>query len=152
MSIERILVPVDGSSHSKRAVDVAGDLALHYGAEVIALHVVHGGIPRVPKDVAAYERYEHVHLTQRELLTSSGEEIVEQAEKQLRDCGVLDVSTRVDVGHPAQAIVDFVAAELGPEDVIVMGRRGLSNLPAVFLGSTSQKVAHLIDRTIVTVK
>ena len=76
----------------------------------------------------------------------------EQAEKQLRDCGVLDVSTRVDVGHPAQAIVDFVAAELGPEDVIVMGRRGLSNLPAVFLGSTSQKVAHLIDRTIVTVK
>jgi nucleotide-binding universal stress UspA family protein len=152
MAIDRILVAVDGSGHSKRAVDVAGDLSLHYGAEVIVLHVVVGGLPRIPADVAAYERYEHTHLTERDLLETSGEEIVENADKQLRDSGVSDVTTRVEVGHPAQVIVEFADSVLGPDDVIVMGRRGLSNLPAMVLGSTSQKVSHLVDRTVITVK
>jgi nucleotide-binding universal stress UspA family protein len=36
---DKILVPVDGSRASSRAVHVAADLASRYGAEVIVLHV-----------------------------------------------------------------------------------------------------------------
>ena len=116
------------------------------------LHVVQGGVPRVPADVAAFERFERVHLSEKDLLAASGEEIVEMADKRLRDVGVPSVTTIVDVGHPAQVIVEYSVHQLGADDVIVMGRRGLSNLPAIVLGSTSQKVAHLVDRTIITVK
>ncbi len=35
---DKLLVAVDGSSHSDRAVDLAGDMAGHYGSEVILLH------------------------------------------------------------------------------------------------------------------
>lgn len=152
MAIEKILVPVDGSSHSDRAVVFAGDLALHYGAAVVVLHVVHGSPPRLPEDVAAYARVEHLHLTPRDLRATAGRDILERAEKRLRDDGVPSVVTHAEAGHPAQSIIEFAAEELGPDDVIVMGRRGLSNLPALFLGSVSQKVAHHVDRTVVTVK
>jgi len=37
-------------------------------------------------------------------------------------------------------------------DVIVMGRRGLSDFTGFFLGSISHKVAHSADCTVVTVK
>ncbi len=36
---DKIMVPVDGSGASSRAVHVAADLASRYGAEVIVLHV-----------------------------------------------------------------------------------------------------------------
>jgi nucleotide-binding universal stress UspA family protein len=36
---DKILMPVDGSEASDRAVHVAADLASRYGAEVIVLHV-----------------------------------------------------------------------------------------------------------------
>lgn len=36
---EKIVLAVDGSEHSKRAVPVAADLAQKYGGEVIAGHV-----------------------------------------------------------------------------------------------------------------
>lgn len=152
MAIEKILVPVDGSEHSDRAVAFAGDLALHHGADVVVLHVVHGGAPRLPDDVATYARVEHLNLTPRDLRLTAGRGILDRAEKRLRDDGVPGVATHAEVGHPAQVIIEFARDELGPEDVIVMGRRGLSNLPALFLGSVSQKVAHNVDRTVVTVK
>ncbi|MGI9462359.1 MAG: universal stress protein, partial [Aestuariivirgaceae bacterium] len=38
--IKKILVPVDGSPHSVKAVELASDLASKYGAEIILLHVL----------------------------------------------------------------------------------------------------------------
>jgi hypothetical protein len=35
-----ILVPVDGSAYAHKAVEIAGDLALKYGARVTVLHVL----------------------------------------------------------------------------------------------------------------
>ena len=38
--IKKILVPVDGSKHSVKAVELASDIASKYDAEVILLHVL----------------------------------------------------------------------------------------------------------------
>ncbi len=40
----RILVPVDGSENSLRALEVALDFAKRYGSRIVALHVVDGSI------------------------------------------------------------------------------------------------------------
>ena len=38
--MERILVALDGSEHSEKALDLASDIAGKYGAELILLHVM----------------------------------------------------------------------------------------------------------------
>ena len=38
--MERILVALDGSDHSNKAVDLAADLAEKYGARLVLLHVL----------------------------------------------------------------------------------------------------------------
>ena len=38
--IKKILVPVDGSAHSVKAAELASDLAVKYGAEIVLLHVL----------------------------------------------------------------------------------------------------------------
>jgi len=38
--IKTILVPTDGSDHANKAVGLATDLALKYGASLVLLHVI----------------------------------------------------------------------------------------------------------------
>ena len=38
--MERIMVALDGSEHSEKALDLASDIAARYRAELILLHVV----------------------------------------------------------------------------------------------------------------
>ena len=38
--IKKVLVPVDGSPHSGKAVELASDLASKYEAEIVLLHVL----------------------------------------------------------------------------------------------------------------
>jgi nucleotide-binding universal stress UspA family protein len=57
--MERILVGVDGSAPSLRAVDFAADLASKYNAELIVLAVVPHFSPEVDPAVEEYARLEH---------------------------------------------------------------------------------------------
>ena len=38
--MQRILVALDGSEHSDKALDLASDIAAKYGAELVLLHVM----------------------------------------------------------------------------------------------------------------
>ena len=38
--IKTIVVPTDGSSHAKKAIDLAADIAEKYGARLVILHVL----------------------------------------------------------------------------------------------------------------
>ncbi len=67
--------------------------------------------------------------------------VVEHAAKAARDLGATQVETRVALGKPAPAIVEF--AEAIGADLIVTGSRGLGGVKRLLLGSTSQQVAQL---------
>ena len=41
--MQRILVALDGSEHSDKALDLASDIAAKYGAELVLLHVMSDG-------------------------------------------------------------------------------------------------------------
>jgi nucleotide-binding universal stress UspA family protein len=135
-----LLVAVDQSEQSDRAVEMARDLARRSGGSVKLLHVrehtvVVGRGPGVQE-------------------TEGPEEVGELLEKEvgvLKDAGV-PVTTeirRAVAGAAAREIVD--AAKTASADLIVMGSRGRSELTAVLLGSNAYKVVHLSDRPVLVV-
>ena len=147
--VTHILVAVDGSTHADRALAFAADLAVKYEADLTVLNVV-SYASTVPLALGAYAELEGLYAESRSVLQDAGAKIVENAAEQARRLGVEDVKTVVELGSPAQSICD--AADANGVDVIVMGRRGLSDFTGFVLGSISHKVAHSADCTVVTVK
>ncbi|MEO3428584.1 universal stress protein [Pelagibius sp. CAU 1746] len=148
---KHLLVPVDGSEHAARAVDVAGDLARHYGAKVTLLHVLtRAGGYQVPSELMAFEKIEHLRVTEHDIIEGAGQEILAKAEQRARDRGASDCATLLESGDPAGHIVR--AAKSRGADLIVMGRRGLGDIGGLLLGSVTHKVSQAVDCCCLTVK
>jgi len=148
---QKILIAVDGSEHAKRAVEVGADLAAHYGAGVVLLHVMEEiGSNRVPEGLEYIEHVEHVRITERDVLMRVARDVVEAAGAHCRSQGVQQVHEQVVVGNPREAI-PRAAAEHGA-DLIVMGRRGLGRLADLLLGSVSHRVTQTADCACLTVQ
>jgi nucleotide-binding universal stress UspA family protein len=109
---KHLLVPVDGSEHAGRAIDIAGDLAQRYGAKVTLFHAMTqvGGY-QVPKELTDFERIEHMRVTEHDLIESIGQEILAKAEKRARDHGVKDCATLLETGDPARLIAEAVQSK-----------------------------------------
>lgn len=148
---KHLLVPVDGSDHANRAIDIAADLAKHYGAKLTLIHVLtRVGDYRVPEELKAFERIEHMRVTTHDLIEAGGREILQNAEKRAREKGATDCTCVLETGDPAR-LIEHTAENQGV-DLIVMGRRGLGDLAGLLLGSVSHKVAQAVDCCCLTVK
>jgi nucleotide-binding universal stress UspA family protein len=66
--MERILVAVDGSAPSLKAVEFAADLASKYNAELILWTVAPHALPDLDPAVEQYAQLEHVRVPSRRLL------------------------------------------------------------------------------------
>ena len=128
--VRKILVGLDGSAGSWRALRMAIDLArLEANSELWALSVEER-LPRMPEviDELSEEKARQNAIfesVQRQALLLAGE------------AGV-DLKLRTIVGHAAQAMVRF--AEAGQFDLIVVGHSGHSGVWGTFLGSTADKI------------
>ncbi len=132
VEIKTILVAVDGSKHSDKAVRYACAIAPPLGAEVILLHVV-------PMLVSATPYHDTVSDQPFLALQKVGEDILSKAKALAAslNCPVTDLIAQ---GDPANTIIR-VAEEKGA-DIIVMGSRGVSGFKRLFVGSISDKVAN----------
>jgi nucleotide-binding universal stress UspA family protein len=126
---KNILVPVDGSDHALRALDVACDLAQKYGATLRLVHAY----PPLFTDVTMSE----ANIEANALRTQAGDAILQRARERAQVC-VSDITTEVREAPDAEAILE--EAETHNCDLIVMGTRGLGRLAGLLLGSVSQKV------------
>jgi nucleotide-binding universal stress UspA family protein len=137
---DRILVAVDHSEISDRALLAARDLALLSKGEVWVLHLRE-------REVAVKTS---VALTDETMDEASA--AVAAAVDMLIAAGVKahgDVGTTVH-GYAARSIVeDAIEHDV---DVIVMGTRGRGDLAGLVLGSTAHKVIHLADRPVLIVR
>lgn len=171
--LKKILVAVDGSSHSVKAVQLATDLAGKYDAEIILLHVLlRGHMPdglkkaleievggraarpenlvNMPQEIMARVKSKGETQLSLEALDFIANHVLSSVAGICKEAGISKVSKRVEEGNPAEIIVD-IAKQAGV-DMIVMGSRGLSDLRGMLVGSVSHKVAHLTPCTCVTVK
>jgi nucleotide-binding universal stress UspA family protein len=137
---DKILVAVDHSEISDRALLAARDLALLSKGEVWVLHLRE-------REVAVKTS---VALTDE--TTDEASAAVAAAVDTLIAAGVKahgEVGTTPH-GYAARNIVDD--ANEHDVDVIVMGTRGRGDLAGLVLGSTAHKVIHLADRPVLIVR
>ncbi len=148
--IRNVLVAIDGSENSDRALDFSLDLAEKYGAAVRVLNVSEspamGAVPIEPTTVSGESMVVFAKDLQR-----FHEEILNKAvvhAKELKPNIV--VSSKLREGDPALEIVDESKDE--GFDIIVVGHHGLGRVRELFLGNISEKVAHLAPCPVVIVK
>lgn len=150
MTFRTILVGIDGSSSALTATDIAADLAQHYDAQLILLHVVTSRpTSRELREIADLERIERLRISEHDLWRSLGESVVQTAAERAREKGAKKVETVVETGDPATTIIAVAKARAA--DLIVVGRRGLSDLAALLMGSVSHKLIQLADRPCLTI-
>ena len=126
---QKVLLAVDGSEHSAKAVPVAADIAKKSDGEVVVFHVrefqvLRGGSFPLEDGVRAQELVDGVTAE----LTAEG----------VKAHGVVEPHL---VGQAARAIL--TQAQLEGADTIVMGSRGHSDLTGLLLGSVAHKVIQL---------
>ncbi len=147
---KKILIAVDGSPASDRAVDYVG---LMEGAMVRDLKVVlfHAMNP-VPSfmrregqsDTATYRRVGELERKNRK----AAHDVLEQARQRLTDHGLSAEHIEMKaMPRAADAARDILfEAEHGMYDALVMGRRGLSKTQELFVGSVTNKVVQHAER------
>jgi nucleotide-binding universal stress UspA family protein len=143
MKTRRIVVGVDGSEGSQRALEWCVDLAQDIDVEVIAVHSINTPIyatAAAAMPVAAYDD------------AAARERVRDEFE--LHWCGLLDsmgvkYRTEVTDGNPAQSLMAIADGEHA--DMIVVGARGRGGFRELLLGSTSHHVAHHANQPVVIV-
>jgi len=137
----KILVPVDGSEHSLRAIRHALARAAAGGAEIHLLNVQ----PAMPQAVTTFVDRAAVDDYHREQGTAE----LAQARAVLDKAGA-KYQSKIAIGAPAEAIASY--AEENACDEIVMGARGLGAVLNLLLGSTTTKLLHLTNIPVTIIK
>lgn len=125
-----IIVALDGSAHSLKALDYAREIAEKHASKLILLHAY-----RATSDLRETEDYNQLVAKRKQ----AGEAIIEDACRRL---GQVSFELEKDLleGPAANAIVSAVAAR--GADLVVMGTRGMGTFKGLLFGTVSTKVTH----------
>ncbi len=141
--MKKILIAVDGSENSKKALLKAKEIASLKLSDVYILTVVEN-LKGNPYTVSQDYQNETTKTN-----IQRGEEILEEAKEFFNDYpGKVVADYRV--GDVAEKIIQYV--EEKEIDLIVMGRRGLGTFSRAFLGSISNKVLNNVRNSVLIVK
>ena len=143
---EKILVPVDGSETSWRALEEAKTLATAFNGELVVVNVIqpynNSAMLIVPLEQATISQGNAE-------LTKLGNSVLQTAEQKLADFKGKKELT-LEVGHPSERILAVCKDKKCT--AIVIGSRGLSGIAEFFLGSVSSKVSQYADVPVLIVK
>ncbi len=153
---KKILVAVDGSEHSKRALTYGLELAEKFGGKITLIHVFSTVMPMTPSmDTLSTPPTIPPHASPAiaakltEEVKQKGERILEDAERAVKERGI-SVEKVLREGNAVREIV--AVAQDGKFDLVVVGHRGLSKLKELFMGAVSEGVSHKTTCPVLIVK
>lgn len=139
-----ILIPIDGSNYSLKAVDYAisraSDSRLPF-----EVHLLNVQMALTSLNIKLFISAANLESYYREEGNRALEASLARAET-----ADLNVIPHISVGDPATLIMEYATAKKANE--IVMGTHGRGALAGAFLGSVAQKVVHNADVPVVLVK
>ena len=141
----KILVAVDGSDQSRKAVRYASDLAVKYGS---ALHIVHA--PQIEVETLSLGAGTLGAMPTRTSLSEQGEAILRNASALAAEAGCKPTASEVLMGDTTKSILRY--AEQNGIDLIVSGSRGLGGLRGLVQGSVSQKLTSHAACPVLTIR
>jgi nucleotide-binding universal stress UspA family protein len=136
----KILVAIDGSPASEKALAAAVDLAAHYKADLTVLSVA-----VTPEVVGMVDEVDELRQSAEAHFRQIGEAAVAYARS--RGLALRSVVVR---GHAADAIVRYAESE--GMNLVVIGQHGHSRIARFFLGSTTDRVSEHCPCTVMIVK
>ena len=137
----KILVPIDGSEPSFRAVQIANNIATRFNSEIIVLYVI-----------VCPSKNEYMNLTglvtpkQIDMIIKNAKEEANDWFKRIENIVMKDENSNVKISTKVLLtgisvygeIIDY--AEKEGVDLIVIGTRGRSGIKKLLLGSTASGV------------
>lgn len=142
-TLRKILVPLDGSDNSERALDAAIFLAKKSNAKIICLY----SINIVP--IAETQMFDPLRCQIEE--KKYAEKVMQKAKTTCAQNDV-DFTKEIEFGMPGNTILNFIKDKNKKIDLVVMGSRGQSGLKEIFLGSVSNYVLHKSPIPVLVVK
>ena len=139
--LENILVPIDFSECSKKALVYALPYAKEFGAKITLLYVAHFhyAASEMGSAEASVSEQQHIERAKNELLKLAQE---------LPAC--IETKTAVVAGKPFEEIV--ATAEVLNAGLIIIGTHGAMGLRREFLGSTAERVARYANCPVLIVR
>jgi nucleotide-binding universal stress UspA family protein len=153
---KKILVPLDGSEHSLRALDVAVQIAKKFDSKITLIHVYSVAVrPAVVPEPTPMATFGIPVMTPAEVSSvieatrKAGARILAEGEQKVKAEG-LEADMKLEEGHAVQEIIRV--SKEGGYDLIVIGARGISKLREILLGSVSDAVIHHATCPVLVVK
>jgi nucleotide-binding universal stress UspA family protein len=152
----RMMVCIDGSAYSYKAMRVALDMARNFGAELFVCsafdveyhHAVFGNIRYVLSEQASkvfkFEEQEELHnnIIDKGLLKLCQANL-KRAEVMARDYADVAMRTQILVGKPFQCILQWVE-EIEP-DLLILARHGSHRIDGTEMGSQAENLIRLAE-------
>ncbi|EEF62863.1 universal stress protein [Pedosphaera parvula] len=129
--LKNIMVPVDFSEFSKRALEYALPLAEKFGAKIILVHVIEPTF--YPDNVMIPAETEEVNA----IMASEGRKMLDQLGAEKIKSGI-DSQKIITTGRPYNEIIQAAASQHA--DLIIMATHGYTGLKHMFMGSTAERV------------
>jgi nucleotide-binding universal stress UspA family protein len=128
----KILVPVDGSDNSYKALEAALVLSEKLGSNISVVNVM--------------EQVPITHIESEKLLNELLEAYKKENQEILSKCSDIAHQKGITIksvllqGNPAPVILDYSKKE--NFDLVIMGSRGMGKFKELILGSVSSKIVH----------
>ncbi len=145
---QKIVLGVDGSAPSQKALEQAVSLGEKYGAEVIVMTVI---TPPASYNV----EFSGVFISPVvdpevfKIIEKKGHELLQAAAGVFKEKGIKH-QVLLKVGVPAEELVEVASREKA--DIILLGSRGLSGVDRFLLGSTSERVVRHAPCSVLVVR
>jgi len=152
---QKILVPLDGSEHSLKALDITIQIAKKFRGKITLVHVysvvgvssMMRGASMVPGGVPVTTAPDVSRLV--EFARKVASRILDDGEQRVK-AGKVEVDALLKEGHTVEEIIRV--AKEGNFELIVMGARGISRIREMLLGSVSDGVMHHVACPVLIVK
>ncbi len=135
----KILVPMDGSKYSEKALLHACDISKKYQSNLILLYVVEKSLP-----INLLDRKEYL-----EILRKFGNNVLMKGKKITTDKGI-DSKIIIKEGNIVNEIIKLAKNEKC--NLIIVGNKGLGTAARFLLGSVSNKLANNSPCSILIIK
>jgi nucleotide-binding universal stress UspA family protein len=146
IDVDRVLVPVDGSDESTRAVEYAAAVADRYGA---ALHAVYVVGEQVTRGIESGAVDEDAVATDAESYLETVADVAEEHGVELSTATAYGFSTRRKAQHPGSVVLDH--AEEAAADFIVVPREPQTGDPDEVLEKAAEYVLLYASQPVLSV-